>query len=72
MAPLMPQSKLNNLFNSIFSSKLHYYLSAFFNVWYKNDMDKESRRYAAFTKQDLNKLPSLTKQNNAFEEWSSL
>ena len=56
---LMPKSKLNILCNGLFYSKLLYCLEVFSNVWFRNDMDEESRRYAAFTKQDLNKLQVL-------------
>ena len=59
VAHFMPRAKLNIFCNGLFYSKLLYCLEVFSNIWCKNDMDEESRRYVAFTKQDIRNLQVL-------------
>ena len=55
----MPRHRFKLFCNGLFHSKLSYCLQVFGNVWDIPDNDDETRRFAAFTKLDNNKLQIL-------------
>ena len=59
LAPLVPKLKFKLLCDGLFYSKLLYCLQVFSNIWCVNNFDEDSRRFVAFTKDDLRKLQVL-------------
>ena len=56
---LMPKERFRQVANGLFHSKLVYCLQVFGNVWLTSRYDDTQRRFAAFTKQDNQKLQVL-------------
>ena len=56
---LMPKDRFRQIANGLFHSKLVYCLQVFGNVWGTATYDENSRKYAAFTKNDNRKLQVL-------------
>ena len=58
LSKLVPSSRLNMFIQGLFSSKVLYCLQVFGNVW-GFGYDESSRRYSAFSVEDLRKLQVL-------------
>ena len=59
VAPLMKRSQLKSAIEGVFNAKLIYGIQLFCNTWGIVPMDETSRKYSAFTKDDLRRLQVL-------------